>query len=98
MIEVGRQLERWTTLGLPLVIMLTIPGEGEGFTPKIQQRWLESYLQLFSAKSAVHAVFWNQMCDDPSEEPERRGLVDEFEPTERHPGRAMAAFRRRLDF
>ncbi len=95
-IEVGRQLERWTTLGLPLVVLLTIPSEGDGFTPKVQQRWLDSYLQLLSAKTSVHAVFWNQMRDDASETP-GRGLIDDLG----HPNSAMAtlsAFRKRLDF
>ncbi|HEV3417864.1 MAG TPA: endo-1,4-beta-xylanase [Pirellulales bacterium] len=96
-LEIGRQLERWTTLGLPLVILLTIPGTGDGFTPKIQQRWLESYLQLFSAKSAVHAVFWNQMRDEPATGSDSRGLIDEFA----HPNATLgtlAAFRKRMDF
>jgi hypothetical protein len=96
-IEVGRQLERWTTLGLPLVILLTIPAEEDDFTPKIQQRWLESYLQLFSAKASVHAVFWNQIRDEPPETHDRRGLVDDLG----HPTSTLAtlaAFRKRLDF
>ena len=95
-IEVGRQLERWSTLGLPLVILLTIPSEGDGFTPKIQQRWLETYLELFSAKAAVHAVFWNQLRDDVSESP-GRGLIDDLG----QPNSALATlagFRKRLDF
>jgi hypothetical protein len=95
-IEVGRQLERWMALGLPLVVLLTIPAQQDGFTPKIQQRWLESYLQLFSAKAAVHAVFWNQMRDEP-DEGLGRGLVDDLG----HPNAlmtALAAFRKRLDF
>lgn len=95
-IEVGRQLERWTTLGLPLVILLTIPSEADGFTSKVQQRWLESYLQLFSAKSSVHAVFWNQIRDEPSETP-GRGLVDDLGQPNATFG-TLAAFRRRLDF
>ncbi len=95
-IEVGRQLERWTTLGLPLVILLTIPSQEDGFTAKVQQAWLESYLQLFAAKSSVHAVFWNQLRDEPNETP-GRGLIDDLG----QPNSAMAAlsrFRKRLDF
>jgi hypothetical protein len=95
-IEVGRQLERWSTLGLPLVILLTIPSVGDGFTPKIQQRWLESYLELFSAKAAVHAVFWNQLRDDATESP-GRGLIDDLgQPTSAMT--TLAGFRKRLDF
>jgi hypothetical protein len=95
-IEVGRQLERWTTLGLPLVILLTIPSQDDGFTPKIQQAWLESYLQLFAAKSSVHAVFWNQLRDEP-DETSGRGLIDDLG----QPNSAMSTltrFRKRLDF
>jgi hypothetical protein len=89
-------LERWMALGLPLVVLLTIPAEQDGFTPKIQQRWLESYLQLFSAKAAVHAVFWNQMRDEP-DEGLGRGLVDDLGQPNALMA-ALAAFRKRLDF
>ncbi len=95
-IELGRQLERWMALGLPLVILLTIPDEQDDFTAKIQQRWLESYLHLFSAKAAVHAVFWNQMRNEPGDGA-GRGLVDDIG----HPNAllsSLAAFRKRMDF
>ncbi len=78
LIEVGRQIERWTMLGLPLVILLTVPSQGDGFSPQIQQRLLEGYLELFSAKSAIHAVFWPQLRDLTTGDDAHRGLVDSF--------------------
>jgi hypothetical protein len=53
-------------------------------------------LQLFAAKSSVHAVFWNQLRDE-SGEPPGRGLIDDLG----QPNSAMATlsrFRKRLDF
>ncbi len=96
-IELGRQIERWSTLGIPLVILLTIPSTGEGFSPAVQQRWLQAYLQLFSAKSAVHGVFWNQMQDESSGAMAHRGLVDSLD----QPTAALttlAKFRKQLQF
>jgi hypothetical protein len=97
LIEVGRQIERWTMLGLPLVIFLTIPSQGDDFTPHIQRQLLEGYLELFSAKSAVHAIFWPQLRDLSSGDEAHRGLVDSLG----QPNAVLAtlsAFRKRLQF
>jgi hypothetical protein len=74
-LELSRQLDRWTTLGLPLVIFLTLPDQSAGFTPKLRQEWLDRWLQLLYAKAAVHAVFWNQLPDEPTGEMAHRGLL-----------------------
>jgi hypothetical protein len=74
--ELSRQIDRWAALGLPLVILLTIPSDGEGFTPPGQLAWLRSYLQLLSAKSAVHGIIWNQLLDETLPQPNSRGLLN----------------------
>jgi hypothetical protein len=97
LIEVGRQIERWTMLGLPLVIFLTIPSDGDSFSPQIQRQLLDGYLELFSAKSAVHAIFWPQLRDLASGDEAHRGIVD----AHGHPNNVLttlAAFRKRLQF
>ena len=75
-LELSRQLDRWSTLGLPLVVLLTIPSGGAGFSPEIQRNWLESHLNLLLAKAAVHGIFWNQWSDLPSGSRSSRGLCD----------------------
>lgn len=74
--ELSRQIDRWGALGLPLVILLTIPSDGDGFTPAGQLTWLRSYLQLLCAKSAVHGILWNQLRDVPPPQASTRGLLD----------------------
>jgi hypothetical protein len=74
--ELSRQIDRWAALGLPLVILLTIPSDGDGFTPAGQLTWLRSYLQLLSAKTAVHGILWNQLHDEMSPHPNSRGLLN----------------------
>ncbi|HEX3999047.1 MAG TPA: hypothetical protein VHX65_10885 [Pirellulales bacterium] len=74
--ELSRQLDRWAALGLPLVVLLTIPSDGEGFTSAGQLAWLRSYLQLMSAKSSVHGILWNDLRDAPAPRPDSRGLLN----------------------
>lgn len=76
--ELSRQIDRWGALGLPLVVFLTIPSDGDGFTAPGQLTWLRSYLQLLSAKSAVHGILWNQLRDQTPPSPSTRGLLNAF--------------------
>jgi hypothetical protein len=73
--ELSRQVDRWSALGLPLVVMLTIPSNEEGFTPPGQLAWLQSYLQLLCAKASVHGILWNQLRDAAAPLPNSRGLL-----------------------
>jgi hypothetical protein len=73
--ELSRQIDRWSTLGLPLVVLLTIPSDEEGFTPPSQLAWLRSYLQLLCAKTSVHGILWNQLRDAAAPLPNSRGLL-----------------------
>ncbi len=93
-LELSRQLDRWTTLGLPLVILLTVPNQSAGFAGKTQLEWLDRTLQLLYAKAAVHAVFWNQLPHESTGEMAHRGLLD----AQGQPNAvfaALAEFRRR---
>ena len=89
--ELSRQIDRWGALGLPLVVFLTIPSDGDGFTPPGQQAWLRSYLQLLCAKSSVHGIFWNQLRDQPP--PNSRGLLTS-QGAPKPPLATLAEFRR----
>jgi hypothetical protein len=73
--ELSRQIDRWSTLGLPLVVMLTIPSDEEGFTPPSQLAWLRSYLQLLCAKAPVHGILWNQLRDTTAPLASSSGLL-----------------------
>ncbi len=96
-LELSRQLDRWSALGLPLVVLLTIPIKGEGFSPEIQRTWLDGHLQLLLAKAAVHGIFWNCWADVPASEKAGRGLCDA---AGKFTGvfRSLAEFRRRQGF
>ncbi len=95
-LELGRQIDRWTQLGLPLVMFLTIP-RGGSFTQQLQLAWLNSYLPLLFAKAAVHAVVWNQLHDDASGSAAPAGLFDSLGmPTAAY--KALAEFRRMQGF
>lgn len=74
--ELSRQIDRWSVLGLPLVVFLTIPSDEEGFTLTGQLAWLRSYLQLLAAKSVVHGIIWNQLRDATAPNGNSRGLLN----------------------
>jgi hypothetical protein len=75
-LEFNLQLDRWSSLGLPLLISLAVPSDGNGFTPQRQQRWLDEYLPLLLARPTVQAIFWNQLLDTEADEFAHTGLVD----------------------
>jgi hypothetical protein len=86
-------LDHWSMLGLPLLVMLTIPsGDGDdpkakreaqavpgsaaGVTPDLQRLDASRLLPLAIAKQSVHAVIWNQLCDDQPHAFPHGGLFD----------------------
>jgi hypothetical protein len=91
-IEISRQIDYWhTILGLPLLIMLTIPSSDEkdqhacrSASPKTstcisaetQKAWAEEIIPLLIAKSSVYAVVWNQFCDAEPHDYAHGGLFD----------------------
>jgi hypothetical protein len=76
LLEFNSQLDRWTSLGLPLLVSLAVPGGKSEFTPAVQQRWLETYLPILVARPAVQAVIWNQLLDQEADDFPQTGLVD----------------------
>ena len=75
-IEINRLIDRWSMLGLPLMVTLSSPTEAkpEGGEQRISQ-WKtdvpgcgivnpESLVQLLLAKPSVHAVIWNNIPPD----------------------------------
>ena len=76
-LDMSRQLDYWSLLGLPLMISMTIPsGDGDdpqaqrrikipsgSWSPESQQAWIARYVPLMLAKPSVQAVFWSQLRD-----------------------------------
>lgn len=78
-LEISRLIDRWSTLGLPLVILLTLPSapmtEGANQTiafgaselsPPEQSRLAEDIIRTCLAKQVVQGVVWNQLVDGDS--------------------------------
>jgi hypothetical protein len=75
-LEFNAQLDRWSGLGLPLLVSLTIPSAGDGFSAELQQKWLESYVPLILARPTVQAFFWAQLKDTETGDFPHTGLID----------------------
>jgi hypothetical protein len=75
-LEFNSQLDRWSGLGLPLLVSMTIPSAEGGFSPELQQRWLEAYVPLILARPTVQAFFWAQLKDAETGDFPHTGLVD----------------------
>jgi hypothetical protein len=79
LLEVNRQVDRWSMLNIPLLVSLAAPshpasdGRGclqpmpnfmkDGPTPEGQDEWIGRMLPLLVAKPAVHGVIWSQLMD-----------------------------------
>ena len=76
-LEISRLIDRWTSLGLPLVILLSLPstqanedaanrvvpfGEGE-LNPQVQAQLANEITRACLAKPVVQGVIWNQLMD-----------------------------------
>jgi hypothetical protein len=77
LVEFNLQIDRWCSLGLPLLVSLAVPSAGSEFSPERQERWLEQYLPLFTARPNVQAVFWSQLFDAEADDFPSTGLVDQ---------------------
>jgi hypothetical protein len=91
-LDVLRQIERWCSLGMPLVVSLTAPSEstadplarvrssplplGDTAPGEVQSRWIESLVPMLLAKPAVQAIIWNQLLDSVPHERPHGGLFD----------------------
>ncbi|MCE9545692.1 MAG: hypothetical protein K8T25_09270 [Planctomycetia bacterium] len=90
LVEFGRQLDRWSALGLPLLVSLTVPSRGgadalarlksqpvpDDWTPELQERWMRHYMPVIMSKPAVQAIVWNQFRDDEQHDLAHGGLID----------------------
>ena len=79
LLDISRMVDRWSTFGLPLVILLTIPsapsddpkcrtvafGDPE-LTAESQARLTEEIVRTCLAKQVVQGVIWNQLYDGDS--------------------------------
>ncbi len=89
-LEFSRQLDRWSLLGLPLVVTLVVPsGHGPdpqarlptqpadpGWNPQRQDAWVREHLPVLLSKSSVQAIMWNQLSDAEPHEFAHGGLLD----------------------
>ena len=89
LLEFSRQLDRWSLLGLPLLLSVTAPSGNHddpnaargaaasiGSTLQSQQAWIAQYLPLILAKSYVFGVIWNQLRDGEPHDFPHGGLFD----------------------
>jgi hypothetical protein len=75
-LEFGRHLDRWSLLGLPLLVSLAVPSSGDGISTGTQQSWVRSYIPTALARPAVQGIFWNQLLDSEAHDFPGTGLVD----------------------
>jgi hypothetical protein len=91
-LEISRMLDLWSCLGLPLHVMLTVPsGEQPDpkaraasaplpgmshWTPEAQSNWVKRFVPMLLAKSYIHSIVWNQLCDSDVHEFPHGGLFD----------------------
>jgi hypothetical protein len=83
-LEISRQIDRWSVFNLPLLVDLTLP---PAISPddRSQQTWIEQVAPVLLGKPAVQAVFWGRLMDGDGDEFSDRGLFD-------REGRAKPAF------
>jgi hypothetical protein len=89
-LELNRQIDSWSQLGLPLLVSLSIPSSSgedplaqrpatmpsQSATPSSQQDWAARYASLLLAKASVQGVFWNQLGDSMPHDFPHAGLFD----------------------
>ncbi len=74
--EFEQLIERWSTLGVPIILSVSVPSEGSGFTPQTQRTWLETYVPILLSRPIVQGLFWNQLFDAEAEDFPGTGLID----------------------
>ncbi len=88
-LELSRMIDRWSSLGVPLVTLLRSPSSAvedpQGrtkatvMTPNItsatQAAWLKPWLEMLIAKQSVHGVVWNQFFDSETRQWPHSGLL-----------------------
>lgn len=88
-LEISRLIDRWSALGLPLVVILTMPSScqtnsedsqilcfgGDQLTPETQAQTAAELVRACLAKPAVQGVIWNQLVDGDSAHYPHAGLI-----------------------
>jgi len=63
-IEFSRQIDRWTPMGLPLLITLRLPEPtSDAAAADEQSKWVSTFVPLLLAKQAVQGIFWGLLKD-----------------------------------
>lgn len=90
LLDLSRQLDAWSTLGVPLYVSVCAPSADHDdplarrtdrpiqsdCSPKTQQAWAGRYLPMILAKPYVHGVFWSQLHDSVPHDFAHGGLFD----------------------
>jgi hypothetical protein len=71
-LEISRQIDRWSVFNLPLLVELTLP---PGLSQP-DQVWIERVVPVLLGKPAVQAIFWRQLSDGGDRKFADRGLFD----------------------
>ena len=91
LLDLSRQLDYWTMVGVPLYVKLTAPSSLEedpgarrksvplslDETPQTQMAFAQRWVGLLTARLAVHGVFWNQLFDSEPHDFAHGGLFDQ---------------------
>ncbi len=89
-LELSRQLDFWSLLGVPIFVSLCAPSAGDDdplaqrqakvpvdlWSAKTQQAWANRYVGLCLAKPYVHGILWNQLRDSEPHPFPHGGLFD----------------------
>jgi hypothetical protein len=83
-LEISRQMDRWSVFNLPLLIEFTLPPSASPGELR-EQAWIDQMIPVLLGKPAVQAVFWGQLADGVNHQFSDRGLFD-------REGRTKSAF------
>lgn len=90
LIEYSRQLDRWSALGLPIVVYVSYPSDPGGnpqarraaravssvLTPASQAAFANQLISLMLAKQIVQGIVWNEFSDAAPHEFANAGVID----------------------
>jgi hypothetical protein len=74
-LEISRQIDRWSVFNLPLLLEITLP-PGDPAASLSEQEWIDKIVPVLLGKPAVQAVFWGRLFDGAGEPFADRGLFD----------------------
>jgi hypothetical protein len=90
LVEYSRQLDRWSVLGLPLIVYLSYPsaaGNNENarrqalasaadYSPETQAAFMDRLIPLMLAKQFVQGIVWNELSDAAPHEFANAGVIN----------------------